>query len=110
YNLTYQQYSVLMIMATENKKMSITSLVNYIGVRQPTMTGIINRLEQKKFVKKKINTVDNRRIEIVLTSKGKKIVNKIDPKQYHEETKFFEVFSTTEKKQLTKLLSKLLQA
>lgn len=108
FEMTQQQYGVLIALEENGDTMGVTELARHIGVRQPTMTGIIKRLEQKQLLQKKSSSKDHRRLQIKLSSKAKKFLNKIDLKKQKQESSLFDKLSPTEKKQLTKLLEKMM--
>ena len=56
----------------ENGPLSISQIAGFIMVRSSTVTGVIDRLEKKKFVRRVRKSNDRRVIIIELTDAGKK--------------------------------------
>jgi DNA-binding MarR family transcriptional regulator len=59
--------------------MSLSNLAKYVLVKPSTVTGIIDRLEQKGFVARERGTRDRRVVTIHLTEKGKEFAEKAPP-------------------------------
>jgi DNA-binding MarR family transcriptional regulator len=63
----------------ENGPISISQIARHIMVNSSTVTGIIDRLEQKDFVKRLRISADRRVITIELTETGKMLAEKAPP-------------------------------
>ena len=53
-----------------NKPKDLSSLAEFMGVSKPTITGIMNTLERDGFVRREHDSVDRRRVDMVLTEKS----------------------------------------
>ena len=61
-----------------NGKVYAKNIENEFDMRRPTVTGILQLMEQNNFIKRRAEGKDARLKEIVITSKGMEIVKKID--------------------------------
>lgn len=90
-----------------NGKLLVKDLSKRYNIPPSTLTGIIDRLENKKLIERVRTNIDRRAIELIATSEGKRIVE-----QHIEEDKRFSrnLFNTLEqekKKNLKELLGEL---
>jgi DNA-binding MarR family transcriptional regulator len=72
-DLTLQQFGVLRILSQRGLA-AMNVLGDELMVRPPVITGIIDRLEMKGFVKREESSSDRRKTEIMLTDGGKKCI------------------------------------
>lgn len=71
------------LQASSVKKVSHRELMNLLSLNSSTITGIINRLEKKGYVKRYAQKEDKRVTLIVLTAKGRKVAEK-SPTALHD--------------------------
>lgn len=76
YGVTKSQW-IAMYYIKRNKNLNNNDLVELMGAKQPTITGIIERLEREGFIKRKYNKNDKRKKIILLTKKGEEINEKL---------------------------------
>lgn len=72
YDLTPIQYGVLKCiwqMESSNPK----EIAEYLGIENSTISGVLERMEAKGFIQRKIDSNDRRFIKIYLTEKTKKL-------------------------------------
>lgn len=108
YGLTNTQVYVLLALSdADNHTLSLKELEKGLGVSQPTMVGIINRLEEKKLVKKIDNPTKARAKDVVLLENG--LINCKDFNQVLENTEniLIKGFSPEEKVQLLGYLKRM---
>jgi len=67
--LTYPQYLVLMVL-WENDKQTVNQIGHKLLLDSGTLTPLLKRLEQKEIVLRQRSTVDERVVEISLTTIG----------------------------------------
>jgi len=72
YNITASQYIVLKRL-WEGNELSLSELGKSLYFDNPTITGIIDRMEKENLAKRKKDKNDRRVIKIVLTEKGKRL-------------------------------------
>jgi DNA-binding MarR family transcriptional regulator len=74
--LTYPQYSVLLAIG-QNGPMQMNRLSDYMLVAPANVTGLVDRLERRGYVKRKRQTMDRRLYVITLTEKGEGVFRKV---------------------------------
>ena len=73
------------------------------------LTGIVDRLEEKKLVTRKRDENDRRVVHVVLTDKGAKVYKSTIPLFESSVSKIFTILAGPEQKELSALLRKLNQ-
>ena len=76
YDLTYPQYIVLLAMF-EQERIDFKDLSQVVSLAEGTLTPIIKRLEKMAYIEKQKNKDDQRRVDIVLSEKGKALKERI---------------------------------
>ncbi len=109
YNLTHSQLSVILYL-NKNKDLLITQrdLEAELRLKNPTVTGILKRLEEKNLIYRQINENDKRSKFIKLTEKSQSLIEEGSKNMENLELNMFEGFSNKEKEELTILLTKIL--
>ena len=74
-DLTYTQYVVMMYFWEVNKS-NVKDLANTILIDSSTLTPLLKKLEQKGFIERNKDTVDERNLVLKLTKKGEKLKDK----------------------------------
>lgn len=91
----------------ENGPLPPSQIARYIMVKSSTVTGIIDRLEQKGFVERLRNSPDRRVITIQLTDAGKKLAQNAPPPIQHKIVDGIKKLPEGEIEQIILSLSKL---
>ena len=94
-DLTLPQYSLLcqlMLLGT----VSMTEISSRLAITKPAVTNLVDRLEQKKFLKRLPDTHDRRVIHLEILSKGKKVVSAIQEEGLAILLKAYDQFSASE--------------
>ena len=91
----------------ENGPLPPSHIARHIMVKSSTVTGIIDRLEQKGFVERLRNSPDRRVITIQLTEAGKELAEKSPPPIQHKIVDGIKKLPEGEIKQIILSLSKL---
>lgn len=81
-----------------NKKLTIKDISKKYSIPPSTLTGIIDRLENKKLIKRFRTNADRRTIELVTTPEGSAIVEKHLEEDELFSTNFFNSLTETKKK------------
>lgn len=76
YNVTKSQWFA-MYYINKNEYLSQKELAELMGASQPTITGILDRLEKQDFIERKEDQEDKRRKVIGLTQAGKEVNEKL---------------------------------
>lgn len=86
YNLTPAEFKCLKLF-NENKMMSIKEITFYMNITPGRITHILTSLESKKFIKRKIDQVDKRNVQVHLTGKSQPFIKNLTENhiKIHEE-------------------------
>ncbi len=86
YNLTPAEFKCLKLF-NENKMMSIKEIAFYMNITPGRITHILTSLESKKFIKRKIDQVDKRNVQVHLTGKSQPFIKNLTENhiKIHEE-------------------------
>lgn len=74
-NLTYTQYVVMMYF-WEKKKSNVKEMSNILLIDSSTLTPLLKKLEQKRFIKRSKSDVDERNLSITITKEGESLKEK----------------------------------
>lgn len=72
YDLTPVQYDVLYCLWCKNKNKP-KEIAEELRLENPTISGVLERMEKKELIKREISKEDRRFVEICLTSKGESL-------------------------------------
>jgi len=107
YDLTPQQFNLLRILRGQYPKpASITLLKERLLDKMSDASRLVERLLAKGLVERKICPEDRRKVDVVITKKGLKLLEKID-KTDNEMDNYLKNLSEVEAKKLNELLDKL---
>ncbi|ABB14829.1 MarR family winged helix-turn-helix transcriptional regulator [Carboxydothermus hydrogenoformans] len=94
----------------EGEKFRFGQFARKFGLKPSTLTGIIDRLEQKGLVMRKRDEKDRKAVYLVLTDKGRELV----AEHFQEDREFYQALlknlTYREKQQFLDLLTKILPA
>lgn len=93
-----------------NEKMLVKDLSKQYNIPPSTLTGIIDRLENKKLIERLRTNIDRRAIELVGTPEGKIAVEKHIEEDKLFSKNFFNTLEQKKKERLEELLSELLNS
>jgi DNA-binding MarR family transcriptional regulator len=78
FGLTGPQLIILQTVI-DNELMSVTQLSKDVSLSQATVTDITKRLENQGYLERNKNTTDKRKINLMVTEKGKSVLKKVPP-------------------------------
>ena len=110
YNITRSQMGILIyIQVAECKNIEANQVDSEIefNLKNPTVTGIINRLEEKGYIKRVRSDKDKRYNKLELTESGREILNKGKRKAQENEEKLLKILTDDEIKELKRILTKI---
>lgn len=108
YDLTLPQADVIFTLGN-TEGMVFKEIGERTLTTKGTLTGIVDRLEQKGLVKRLVCTKDRRRMYVALTNKGTKLFNKVFPKHVSNLKQRFDRMTKSEMNQAVVLLKKIKQ-
>jgi len=105
YGFTQARFIVLLTMlAGKNGQYSPLELAERIGVRPPTMTGILDGLVKEGFIERIADASDRRRVNLSLTPKGKKKITAAMPDHFK---KISSAFGNLQKRKNLEMLKEI---
>ena len=106
--VTLGQAGVLFILR-QNDGQTMTELSKILGVKNATLTGLIDRLERSAFVTRRASKNDRRSIRIYITTEGAEECDRAKPviKRVNEEIKYG--FSQEEMEVFKRVLNRVFQ-
>lgn len=107
FKLTTQQYNILRILRGQYPDpATINLLIERMMDKMSNASRIVDRLEKKKLVLRKPKQDDRRCVDVIITEKGIKLLEKIGEREKEYESKLFNL-TEKESKTLNGLLDKL---
>lgn len=106
YDITSQQFNILRILRGAGEPISTLQIRQRMLDKMSDTSRIVDRLVKKGVVKKNICKVDRRLVDVVITDKGKKLLEKIDACN-EEMDALFKALNVGEAKSLNTLLDKM---
>lgn len=109
YDLTKGQFDILRYLdCNQDKKTTQRDLEKFFGISNPTVSGLLDRLESKKLITRKISNEDARYKYIMETDKAKTMHQKLRSHLDVKEKQLRRGLSEEEEETLSYLLQKLL--
>jgi DNA-binding MarR family transcriptional regulator len=105
-DLTMQQFNILRILRGSDKPLSTLEIRERMLDKMSDTSRIVDRLVLKALAKKVVCKTDKRLVDITITEKGKKVLEKLD-KYQGELDGILGALSPAEAKTLNKLLDKI---
>ncbi len=75
-DVSYQQLNVLYYVRAEDASMA--DIARVLGVAPTVITGLVDRLESRDLIRRESHPTDRRRIQLVLTDKGREISQRVE--------------------------------
>lgn len=104
--ITSQQFNILRILRGAGKPISTLQIRQRMMDKMSDSSRLVDRLQTKELVKKNICPSDKRLVDISITEKGKKLLEKLDKYDAKIDALFMNLHDS-EAKQLNKLLDKI---
>lgn len=105
-DITPQQFNILRILRGAGKPISTLQIRQSMLDKMSDTSRIVDRLLVKDYVKKNVCENDKRLVDVSITTKGKKLLEKMDKSEAELESILHNI-STADAKQLNKLLDKI---
>lgn len=106
HNLSVTEFSVLEVLFMKGKQ-TIQQIGHSILITSGSMTYIIDRLEQKGFIKRSACPEDRRVVHVALTANGDQLMEDIMPKHKEMVNRIFGSLNTDESEMLVNLLEEI---
>ena len=109
YNLTAAQLEILIYLkSSEEEEIHQRQIETWFRLKNPTVTGLLNRLEEKEFMVRRMNPADRRYRVRELTDKGEQLLGEMWEEAKMAENRIFGSLSQEELDQLSGLLDRIL--
>lgn len=109
YNLTGSQMEVLVYLrCRKEQETHQREIERWFRLKNPTVTGLLNRLEEKGFISRRTNPADKRYRVIELTEKGHRVLSDMWEEVLETDKRIYECLSAQEQEQLGELLGRIL--
>ncbi|MBA5688362.1 MarR family winged helix-turn-helix transcriptional regulator [Rugamonas apoptosis] len=107
HGLSQTKFFVLLLLKRNPDGMGVGRLAEGVSVSSPTMTGIVDRLEQAQLCRREQDVNDRRAWVVRLLPAGEALLALALPEHYHWVAQLMSVFSPQERDQLRGLMRKL---
>ncbi len=111
YNLTSSQQEILFYLGFhEGEPIHQREIEKWFRLKNPTVTGILNRLEEKGFIVRKTKENDKRFRMIELTEKSRCLMQEMCEEMWQMDDKIYSCMTAEERSQLSSLLERILNS
>ena len=108
FGVTEPQYNVLRILSEDkNKPVTVGDILKNMVQRNSNVTRIVDKLVTKKYVTRQECPTNRRKMDIVITPIGVKVLNQLDQKVQEFHKSYYDKLSSKELTILKKLIQKL---
>ncbi|MCD4779018.1 MAG: MarR family transcriptional regulator [Candidatus Omnitrophica bacterium] len=105
--ITEAQYNIMIIIKLENRKLTQVEISERMVSSRSNITSLIDKLQEKNYVRRLPLEGDRRVYQVELTDKGMKKLAEVEPAYVKTVEKIMECFSVEESRQLSSLLVKI---
>ena len=110
YDLTHSQFKILKyVLMNPEKNIRQADIEHYFSMTNPTVTGLVQKLEQKGMIERRVNPDDSRSKILCPTKKAIDMKDTLCGLGDELENRLTGVLDADEKKELMRLLNKLLR-
>lgn len=107
FGLTSQQYNVLRILRGQpTNTLSVNGITDRMIDKMSNVSRLVDKLLSKELIERKINSIDRRQVDVIITEKGLSLLALIDEKE-HDLHNHFKRITPNEALRLNNLLDKL---
>jgi len=108
YDLSPQQYNVLRILrGQKGKSIALIDIEHRMLDKSSNVSRLVDKLISKDLVNRSVSSKDRRRIEIIITSRGKSVLKEIDLILADMNSKIKAIISDDKAKQTNRILDQL---
>lgn len=106
-DITPIQSTIILAIYESKEKLCQKHLESFVSCNKSTLSSVLDTMEKKDFIKRKIDEKDTRKNVIVLTNKSKKILEILSKEREILEQKMMRDIEKKEQKQLQETLNKI---
>lgn len=107
YGLSVATFNVLMILDGADGPLCPHEIGDRLLVTRGTVTGLLDSLERRGLVMRRMHPDDRRMVEVSLTPKARKLLSELLPEHFPGEADLVSALSAREKETLIRLLGKI---
>lgn len=109
YSLSWTAFSLLYDVWISDS-LETRALAQSLGITKATVSNITNTLERKELVTRKIDHRDRRNVFVVITDKGRQVMEELYPQFHQGEIELVSSLSKDEQKTLASLLRRIIRS
>ena len=109
YGLTAAQANILIFLSKVDHQVNQRELESYFHLSNPTVTGLMKRMEAKGFIRREVSREDGRAKYIILTEKAMEISSEVQQNMAQMEQKVVQGMAEAEQEQFHALLLQALK-
>jgi DNA-binding MarR family transcriptional regulator len=111
YGLARSSFNLLALLRHAHQEgLQLSEIGSLLITSRANITGLVDHLEQKGYVKRVVSTHDRRARLAKLTKRGETLIDELMPAQHSRSSAFFSTLTVSELRQFTELLKKLRQS
>lgn len=108
--LSQGRFLTLIVMnRTPDEAINPSALAGHLGVTRATMTGLLAGLQKAGFIQREVHPEDRRKVGVLMTAAGRRILDSILPEYYRHFAKLTAYLDEGERQTLVSLLKKVHQ-
>lgn len=108
--ISVSEYTTLWALLLSDQPMTPTEISRLLPIESQSVTALLDRLEERKLVKRRRSNRDRRSVRISLTPQGEQLIKLVDPSVRQVVVSSFENLSIEERQLLDHLLTKIRNA
>ncbi|KAA3654564.1 MAG: MarR family transcriptional regulator [Chloroflexi bacterium] len=109
HNVTMSQYMTLRALKQQNGRSTMTELADAAFHVTATVTGIIDRLEERELVRRVPDPADRRRMNVELTDTGNTLLDEISRNSLFNINTFMDKLPPSDREKFSELMGKYIQ-
>ncbi|HVY11713.1 MAG TPA: MarR family transcriptional regulator [Mycobacteriales bacterium] len=107
FGLSNGGFNVLMVLAGSESSLTPTQIGERVVARGSTVTGLVDTLERRGYVKRRADPKDRRRVLVAITPRGRDVTSAASAAIVRSDEEVMAIFSAAERERLIRLLGRL---
>ena len=107
FGLSQARFTILMVLRKQPLGMSPAQIAHAVNVTRPTVTGLLQALEQMRLVLRRTHPHDHRSNKVTLTPKAARLLDRMFPAHFRKHAALMGGLTQAERMLLIKLLDKI---
>jgi DNA-binding MarR family transcriptional regulator len=93
--------------ALRDRSPGMNELARHLELDKSSVTGLVDRAEQRGFVRRKASAADRRAIEVSITAAGRKLAHRVEAEFEQRVVSLVRILTATERAELSELASRI---